>query len=199
MTEGTRIIRREETKLLPWKNGGGITEELAIDPPGADFSHGDFRWRISRAGVNVAGPFSAFPGYQRIIVVTEGPGLRLHHASNREARWIAPWVPYEFSGDEPTYGDPTGGPIRDFNVFWRRDAVSVTFELCDGTREFELAHSKASTAFLHLFQGELRCALPGSEAVLRPGDCAWICSSDLSVLRVLASGISPRFVWLQVT
>ena len=48
-------MRFAELPLAPWRNGGGVTREVAVDGPGAQ----DFEWRISIADVNEPGPFSA--------------------------------------------------------------------------------------------------------------------------------------------
>lgn len=54
-----KIIRASEYKTMPWKNGGGVTVEIAIHPPGASVNA--FDWRISMATVAQDGPFSSFP------------------------------------------------------------------------------------------------------------------------------------------
>ena len=48
----------------PWRNGGGVTRELASSPEGVD----DFDWRVSIAEVTASGDFSRFPGVDRTIV-----------------------------------------------------------------------------------------------------------------------------------
>jgi environmental stress-induced protein Ves len=90
-----RHLTAADVRRVPWKNGRGVTEELALWPPGASFERGDFDWRVARAGVDAAGPFSEFPGFDRLLVVTEGEGLLLRHgvaAAVRVAR-LAPHRP----------------------------------------------------------------------------------------------------------
>src|SRR5258708_2763617 len=58
-----RQLTPADARRVPWKNGRGVTDELALWPPGASFERGDFDWRIACAGVDAAGPFSAFPGF----------------------------------------------------------------------------------------------------------------------------------------
>ena len=62
----------------PWKNGGGTTQEIACWPPGAGLE--SFSWRISIARIARSGPFSAFPGIDRVITLLDGAGVRLHSA-----------------------------------------------------------------------------------------------------------------------
>ena len=46
-----RLVDRRTARQLPWKNGQGVTLELAIAPPGAGLD--DFDWRISSARVDL--------------------------------------------------------------------------------------------------------------------------------------------------
>ena len=54
-------------QFRPWKNGGGETAEIAVSPAGAGFD--DFDWRISTAIVAQSGPFSGFPGVDRVLTL----------------------------------------------------------------------------------------------------------------------------------
>ena len=78
----------DDARRVPWKNGRGVTEELALWPPHARFERGDFEWRISKARIEDAGPFSNFEHHDRILVVTAGDGLVLDHG-RRAARALA--------------------------------------------------------------------------------------------------------------
>ncbi|WP_305230098.1 HutD/Ves family protein, partial [Klebsiella pneumoniae] len=59
----------------PWKNGGGSTREIACWPPGAGMEA--FGWRISVATIDQPGPFSAFAGVDRQIMLLDGDGVHL--------------------------------------------------------------------------------------------------------------------------
>ena len=52
---------------MPWKNGGGVTSELARSPQADEFD-----WRLSVAEVATDGPFSQFPGIDRLLVLLSG-------------------------------------------------------------------------------------------------------------------------------
>ena len=69
------------TPSVPWKNGGGSTRELACWPPGAGMD--SFAWRVSVATIARPGPFSAFPGVDRQIMLLEGDGVRLQAAAGQ--------------------------------------------------------------------------------------------------------------------
>ncbi len=68
-----RILRAGDHRQMPWKNGGGVTTEVAISPPDATVS--DFDWRISMAKVPASGPFSAFANIERVLAVLDGEML----------------------------------------------------------------------------------------------------------------------------
>ena len=65
-----RLLPAADRVPVPWKNGGGVTREVAAFPDGAGFD--DFLWRISMAEVRADGPFSVFPGVDRVLAVLEG-------------------------------------------------------------------------------------------------------------------------------
>ena len=64
------ILRAAERLSAPWKNGGGVTREIAVFPHGADLAR--FDWRMSLATVAAGGPFSTFPGIDRLMLVLDG-------------------------------------------------------------------------------------------------------------------------------
>ncbi|HEV7980797.1 HutD family protein [Amycolatopsis sp.] len=64
------VLRWADHVPVPWKNGGGVTREVA-----GGFS--DFGWRVSVADVSTSGPFSVFPGVDRTIMGVEGSGMVL--------------------------------------------------------------------------------------------------------------------------
>lgn len=103
----------------PWKNGGGSTREIVCQPPGAGMD--GFDWRVSIATIAAAGPFSAFPGVDRVIMLLEGAGVRLHcSAAGVDHRLDTPLVPFAFAGDVALDCDLLGGSSTDFNVMNRR-------------------------------------------------------------------------------
>lgn len=105
----------------PWKNGAGLTREIAVGPTGAGAN--DFDWRISLAEVERDAPFSAFPGIDRCIVLLRGAGMRLRsEVGALDHRLDQPLVPFHFSGDTPLSASLVDGASSDFNVMTRRGA-----------------------------------------------------------------------------
>lgn len=70
--DGVRPFSIAETTPEPWKNGGGVTRTLS-----SRRSEYGTIWRISVADIEKDGPFSVFPGIDRVSVLMRGPGLRL--------------------------------------------------------------------------------------------------------------------------
>jgi len=110
---------------VPWRNGGGETAEVAAFPPGAGMD--DFVWRISIAEVRGVGPFSDFPGTDRILSVLEG-NLSLTVADAPEIRLNPAAMPFAFPADVPASGVAIGGDVRDLNVMVRRGLCAATVE-----------------------------------------------------------------------
>lgn len=112
-----RVIRAADCPPTAWKNGGGTTRQLAVFPPGAGID--DFIWRISIAQVDKAGPFSVFPGIDRVLAVVRGT-LRLALAPGEERVMTSLSAPHAFDGASGMFGEPLGGPVIDVNVMARR-------------------------------------------------------------------------------
>jgi environmental stress-induced protein Ves len=125
-----RILRAADRVATPWKNGGGVTREVAAWPPGAGVD--DFDWRVSLADVAADGPFSTFPGVDRILTVIAGAGLVLE-IDGRTTR-LKPGAPFAFPGEAAVMARLTAGPIRDLNLMVRRGAWTATVRPWRGDR-----------------------------------------------------------------
>ncbi|MFJ5032942.1 HutD family protein [Streptomyces sp. NPDC088560] len=117
-----QVLRAQDRTPAPWKNGGGVTSEVAARPEGARTD--DFVWRVSIADVAQSGPFSVFDGVDRIISVVDGPGMALTVDGARHVVAV-PYEPFAFAGDSDTRCELLGGPIVDFNVMVRRADASA--------------------------------------------------------------------------
>ena len=114
-----KLIPADAMRRMPWKNGGGVTTEIAIAPAGATLDH--FDWRVSTAQVDAAGPFSRFAGIDRSLAVIAGGRLTMHRAE-AEAVTLAPGeAPARFPGEADVHAT-LDAPLSDFNVMTRRDA-----------------------------------------------------------------------------
>jgi environmental stress-induced protein Ves len=170
---GVRLVQPSEHRRMPWKNGFGTTTEIAIEPPGADVG-GGFRWRLSIAEVEQSGPFSAFPGYERTIMVIAGSGMELVVGGRAVQRIDRLFEPFVFSGDSATECRLLGGPIRDFNLMVERSSVQSRLTvLRQAAAPLSLDLSSADR-IVHCFEGEIDLAIrPEWSSRLQP-DCTAI-------------------------
>lgn len=103
----------------PWRNGGGVTRELAAFPTQAGGR--DFDWRVSVADIAADGPFSRFDGVDRRIVLLSGAGVRLTAQDGRFDHVLdAPGQSFAFAGEAPVRATLLGGATRGLNVMTRR-------------------------------------------------------------------------------
>lgn len=132
-----RVLRAADHKVMPWKNGGGSTTEIAVSPESAGLE--DFGWRVSMAGVTVDGPFSAFSDIERTLAVLEGEGIGLDVAGRGTLTVTRDGAPASFPGDAPTVGRLLGRPILDLNVMTRRGRFThrLTRYVVDGIDALE--------------------------------------------------------------
>jgi uncharacterized protein len=111
------VLRAAQRAAVPWKNGGGLTREVAVHPAASDFA--SFDWRVSIAEIAVAGPFSVFPDIDRRMVVLSGR-LTLAIDGSAPLTLTAESPAVTFAGDVAAFAEPHGGPVVDLNVMTRR-------------------------------------------------------------------------------
>ncbi len=102
-----------ECPAQPWRNGGGLTHELATWP-----TTDEWRWRVSVARIDQDGPFSAFPGVERWFAVLEGGGVALQWPERRQVLH-AHEPPLAFAGEPACEAQLLAGPTLDFNLMAR--------------------------------------------------------------------------------
>jgi environmental stress-induced protein Ves len=141
----------------PWKNGGGVTWQVASEPPGASFEFADFEfdWRISLARVAADGPFSSFPGVDRILTVLEG-AMRLSVAGRAPLVLDQTAAPYSFPGDADCAAELIE-PVTDLNLMVRRDSFRAEVETVHVQAETPLALD-GDTVILLVASGEVEIA-----------------------------------------
>ncbi len=158
-----RIVLEGQARRVPWRNGRGFTDELALAPEGASFERGDFHWRVSRAAVDANGPFSSFEGFERVLVLLDGAGLWLDHGTRAPRARLRVGEPYRFSGAWPTTAELVGGPVRDFNVVYRPEHASAEVEVLRLGRRRARVAAESATVLLHVPEGALTARVTGEE------------------------------------
>jgi uncharacterized protein len=123
-----QLVRLADATPSPWRNGGGVTSELAAWP-----SAGEWIWRISAAEVAASGPFSRFPGVQRWFAVLNGQGVRLKlpHTEHELTRASSA---FQFKGELAVDCELRDGPTQDLNLMVRRDRAQGRMERIAGVQ-----------------------------------------------------------------
>ncbi|WP_312540357.1 HutD/Ves family protein [Achromobacter mucicolens] len=153
-----RLYRAEDHPRMPWRNGGGTTQEVACNPGGHTAS---FDWRLSLADVAQDGGFSAFGGFQRIITVLEGRGIELTVDGNRQGP-LGPRTAYAFSGDAQVDCRLLDGPIRDFNLIYAPDRWHARLQWVRGADPW-VFHSSARSVLILNAGGVMAVELDGAQ------------------------------------
>jgi environmental stress-induced protein Ves len=147
------ILRAAERAAVPWRNGGGVTCEVAAHPLGRGFEALD--WRVSIAEIGAAGPFSAFPGLERRLAVLEGRlSLDIGQQPPLEVSPASPAV--HFDGDVLVYARPIAGTVTDLNVMTRRGRFTSALTLHEVRAALALAPVATTTLVLALGQLTIR-------------------------------------------
>jgi environmental stress-induced protein Ves len=167
------VIRRSEYREMSWKNGGGTTTELYASPGGKLA----FDWRVSIATVNEDGPFSAFPGCERHIMVLSGNGMRLEIAGRGKTD-LQPLQPFSFSGDAGVAGILVDGPVQDFNLIVREEFGSGVLRVMDFEPGAEIG-SQDATQFFYVLAG----ANHFTNYMVDPMDSFWLDQGEQVLLK----------------
>ncbi|MEV7607567.1 HutD family protein [Paenarthrobacter sp. NPDC089322] len=150
------IIRFADIHPEPWRNGGGVTRELASHPKAASAQDGAWDWRVSIADVSKAGEFSVFPGMERVITIIDGELLLLTVDGSEHP--LEKYRPFRFSGEAASSATLPTGDIRDLNVIARTGAFKGY------TSIVEISKKRPHP----VFEGQLAVLLEG-KATVAPG------------------------------
>ena len=157
-----RILRWWELNAVPWKNGQGITREIAKEPKGESFV-----WRLSIADVAGDGPFSRFDGMRRILTVVEGKGMELIGLHGTLQADFG--VPAEFDGALEITSRLKDGPLRDLNLIFDPQLCSGHVSLLAGGESRSLHGGNGQVLALHCMDGSIEL---NKSVQLRKGDTA---------------------------
>lgn len=142
-----RIIRFGSLTPTPWKNGGGVTRQIACDPPEGGLE--GFVWRISSAEVATDGPFSSFDGVDRRLYLLDGAGLDLRFADG--TRRLRRGQHIDFSGEAEVFGALVDGPVSDLNIMVRRGRVKMrAAQIHVGPAQQSIGHGGGAAALFVL-------------------------------------------------
>ena len=150
-------------KVVPWKNGGGVTTELyRLD---SSISNDSFLFRLSLAEVKQDGPFSLFPGIDRILVLLDGQGFILKNPKS-EICLNQKLSPINFSGEEKIDCYLINEPCRDFNIMVKRDWGKATVAVeTISANENKIIKNLCGQKFIYAVEKNLLYVLWQNEAV----------------------------------
>jgi hypothetical protein len=147
------LIRGADLVASPWKNGGGVTREVAVRA---------LAWRASVADIDRPGPFSRFDGVDRVLVVLDGAGLMLDGHTVMQTFDVA-----TFAGETPVDARLTAGAVRVFNLMTHRGAARASVEVW---RAPATRIANAGTVLLHCARGPLEVRVERAEFKLTMTD-----------------------------
>lgn len=152
------VLRAAGYPRMPWKNGGGSTEEITRD---AGEGLEGFGWRLSIADIDESGGFSRFEGYQRVISVLQGAGMNLQ-VDGEYTRALLPFDAFAFKGESAVGCSLIDGPIRDFNLIYAPDRYNAHLQWLEALapqRLFSTAQTLlifSASAHVHIGVGNTR-------------------------------------------
>jgi uncharacterized protein len=159
-----QIIRFTDLQQTPWKNGKGITREIAIARVGDALI-----WRLSIADVGIDGPFSKFEGLSRILTVIEGQGMEL--ISHDETLKADCAVPVSFDGALEIQSRLKAGPLRDLNLIYNPSFCTGHAEVITGASKHSIEAKPLRITALHCIVGAVSLC---ETELLHKGDTAVI-------------------------
>lgn len=147
--------------VMPWKDGGGTTREIARWPAadaGSGFAHPSFAWRVSIADIAASCSFSRFDGYDRTLVMLNGARMTLH-IGQRPAVDLVRLASCAFEGEAPVRCTLPDGPVRDLNVMVARGRARELTEVLRPGSAMRSHAIRGSALLLHCRDGAAAVAL----------------------------------------
>jgi environmental stress-induced protein Ves len=185
--DGAWLLAPEDYRRMRWKNGRGWTTEIAVHPVTAGFDGQRFEWRVSLAEIENDGEFSAFPGYDRTILLAEGRGMELSFDCAPPQRIEVPYKPFSFKGEWHTDCRLLDGLVRDFNVMSARTGWRHRCEILHGTSFAYSFVPETQALIAYCFRGSATAAIPGHHAAhFKSGETLHLAARDASRNREIA-------------
>jgi uncharacterized protein len=165
-----KIIRQNEYKEGRWRNGMGISWEIASDK---EEGAADFSWRFAKAQIDNDVPFSIYPGMDRVFMMLEGGGIDLEFEGGNVLEVHEKWVPHQFSCDVPLFCRLRGGPSLDLNLFVDRKKFGVEAEVTALSSTLQ-QDSDAHRTIIYVLAGECQInhnSIRTGESAVCEGHC----------------------------
>ena len=114
-----KLLDPSQYITTPWRNGGGVTVDIAV----ATDRDGN-SWRFGRTPIVQPGPFSDYRGFDRVQVLVAGSGLVLE-TPDGEIDVRQPFRPVRFAGETPIVSRLEAGPVEVVNLIGDRAKVRI--------------------------------------------------------------------------
>ena len=122
-----RRIGAAQYRRTPWKNGGGVTIDIAGEylPGAEEGGWSGLVWRVGRTRIDVPAPFSDLSGTERILTVIAGRGLLLQVIGGEALDVREPFRPVRFPGDWAIRSVLEDGPVEVLNLIADRRLAAI--------------------------------------------------------------------------
>lgn len=172
----SQVIPSVDYRRERWRNGLGWTREiLRLPSDGVDWAV-----RLSIAEIESDAAFSSFPGVDRELVLLHGNGVRLRFDGGRVEEVLPPHGRVRFAGEQALHGELVDGTTHDFNLMWRRDAVTAQLlhRPIVGPMYFFTEPDVAWA--IHLLAGQARFDADADVDLppMQQGDTAWLAAGE---------------------
>lgn len=133
----TTLLRPETYLRTPWKNGGGVTVDIAgLYRPGHEVGGwAGTVWRLGRTVISAPGPFSDLSGFDRLQAVIRGGGLVLRVEDGTSVDLRQPFRTVRYPGEWVITTELEDGAVEVLNLIGRRDAVALDLRFVEGPAE----------------------------------------------------------------
>jgi uncharacterized protein len=153
VSDAVRRVGRGEYRSMPWRNGLGVTLEIARQP----LTGPQFDWRLSLAELSASGPFSQYRGYRRCVTLVSGAGFRLDVQGQAPVVLDTPGTSARFAGDAAAMCRLLDGACTDLSLIVREPGEIVCATLIEvGAANQAALHPGAAQAVFCL-QGRIGC------------------------------------------
>lgn len=166
------ILRYAELTEIAWKNGGGITRDIA-----STSVHGNHIWRLSMADVTCDGPFSDFAGFVRILTVIKGRGMALE--SHDDILQAEPRIPVRFDGALNIFARLKSDTSTNLNLMFDPNYCEGDVIILQGPHHESLKPTSTHEIYVHCLSGTLSI---NSDTLLSPGDTILLNPLDCEIL-----------------
>jgi environmental stress-induced protein Ves len=143
------LITPAQHREVPWRNGRGTS--FQVWPRGKVAAGAGFQLNLTP--ISAGGPFSHYPGVDRVLTVVQGSGLSFEGREGSMAAGDA----IAFAGEAAMTAHLANGPVTVFNLLIQRARWGGAVRA--GRGAFQVEPDGGGIAVVHVAAGAWRCAL----------------------------------------